>query len=387
MAEQRVTRKLAAIFYADVAGYSRLTGEDEEGTHHTLSSYLDAITGVIEGHGGRVLHYAGDAILAEFASVVVAVTCAAEVQRDLGDRNKDLPEDRKVQFRIGVNLGDVIVDRGEIYGDGVNVAARLESLAEPGGICVSGAAHEQVRDKLSYHFKDRGELTVKNIARPIHVYQLTTDGAAVAPLNQNRISKPRLIQIVAGATIIIAVGLGGWFALPTFTSMGVEQPPSLGKRLSIAVLPFTNLSGDKDQNFFADAVTEDLTADLSRISGSFVISRRTAATYRGKNIDPKRIASELKVSYLLEGTVRRARANVRVSVQLTDGQTGQQVWSERYEKSAGDMYAFQNEVTGRVARAPQFGTQGHAKSPGRAGQRWGSQCQRSCATSMGGTLE
>jgi len=209
-----------------------------------------------------------------------------------------------------------------------------------------------VRDKLSYPFKDCGQQMVKNIARPIRVYRFATEGAAMGPARHERISRPRLARAAVLALAIMASGIAAWFVLPTYTSIGADRPPSLGNpKLSIAVLPFANLSGDKDQDYFADALTEDLTADLSRISGSFVISRSTAATYRGQNADSKRIARELKVHYLLEGNVRRAGAKFRVSVQLTDGASGQQVWSERYEKGAGDMYTFQDEVTGRVARA------------------------------------
>ena len=210
MADENVTRKLAAIFYADVAGYSRLTGEDEEGTHRTLSAHLDAITTVIEGHGGQVLHYAGDAILAEFASVVVAVTCAVDVQRDLTDRNDGLPEDRKVQFRVGVNLGDVIVDRGEIYGDGVNIAARLEALAEPGGICVSRTVYNHIKGKVDLGFEDLGEQKVKNIPEPVQVYRVKPDDTD---------------------TQSVALRTAGE-ALP------------LSDKPSIAVLPFDNMSDD-----------------------------------------------------------------------------------------------------------------------------------------------
>jgi adenylate cyclase len=354
MAEERVTRKLAAIFYADVAGYSRLTGEDEEGTHRRVSAYLDAITTSINKHNGKVLHFAGDAVLADFTTVSDALICAANTQTDLKDRNKDLPDDRKVQFRVGVNLGEVIVDRSEIFGNGVNVAARLESLAEPGGICISDAVHDAVGTKLPLDYEFLGEQSVKNIAKPVRAYavRIKSDAMLPPPSKRKAAWSARTVIAAALALTIVVAGLVVWIISPTSTLVGAERPPSLGNpQLSIAVLPFANLSGDKDQDYFADALTEDLTADLSRISGSFVISRRTAATFRGQNVDAERVARELKVRYLLEGTVRRGRSDVRVSVQLTDGKSGQQVWSERYEKTAGDMYVFQNEVTGRVARA------------------------------------
>lgn len=353
MAEEQVARKLAAIFYADVAGYSRLTGEDEEGTHRRVSAYLDAITVSIKQHNGTVLHFAGDAVLADFTTVSDALICAAKTQADLKDRNKALPDNRKVKFRIGVNLGEVIVDRGEIFGNGVNVAARLESLAEPGGICISAAVYDAAGTKLPLEFEFMGEQSVKNIEEPVRAYAVRLKPDATLPSPSKRKAAWSARSVIAATLTLglVIAGLVAWHLTPMSTFIGAERPPSIDSpRLSIAVLPFANLSGNKDQDYFADALTEDLTADLSRISGSFVISRRTAAMYRGQSIDAKRIARELKVRYLLEGTVRRGRSDVRVSVQLSDGNTGQQVWSERYEKTVGDMYAFQNEVTGRVAR-------------------------------------
>jgi adenylate cyclase len=351
MAEDRIQRRLAAILAGDVAGYSRLMGADEIGTLAALKAHRqEAIDPRLAQHGGRIVKTTGDGILIEFPSVVAAVQCAVEIQESMHARNAEIPPARRIEFRIGINVGDVIIEGDDVLGDGVNIAARLEQLAEPGGICISRAAHEQVRDKLAFKFEDCGQRTVKNIARPISVYRFT-DGSTRAP-QAPQLPLRRRLAIAAIVLSISAMAIATWFALPVFSSMGADRPPSLGTpRLSIAVLPFANLSGDKDQDYFADALTEDLTADLSRISGSFVISRSTAATYKNQAIGPQRISRELHVRYLLEGDVRKAAGVARVNVRLTDGQSGQQVWSERYEKRAGDMYSFQNEVTGRVARA------------------------------------
>lgn len=359
MGAESVQRRLAAILAGDVAGYSRLMGADEVGTLAALKAHrAEMIDPRLAEYHGRIVKTTGDGILIEFPSVVDAVQCAVAIQDEMRTRNAAVPPEKRIEFRIGINVGDVIIEGADVFGDGVNIAARLEQLAEPGGICISRAAYEQVRDKLAFRFEDCGQQTVKNIARPIRVYRFAAEGAAMAPLAPAAPAAPaprsrrRFAAIGAAALLFAVIAAGAWFALPVFTSLGADRPPSLGTpRLSIAVLPFANLSGDKEQDYFADALTEDLTADLSRVSGSFVISRGTAAAYKGQNAEAKRIARELNVRYLLEGNVRRAGRDVRVTVQLVDGESGQQVWSERYEKSASDMYAFQNEVTGRIARA------------------------------------
>ncbi len=357
MGAEPVQRRLAAILAGDVAGYSRLMGADEVGTLAALKTHrAEAIDPRLAHYNGRVVKTTGDGILMEFPSVVDAVQCAVAIQDDMRARNADVAPAKRIEFRIGINVGDVIIEGDDVFGDGVNIAARLEQLAEPGGICISRAAYEQVRDKLTFRFQDCGQQTVKNIARPIRVYRFAAEGVAAVPEPAAAGTPPRprgrIAALAAAALLVVAAAAGTWFALPIFSSMGADRPPSLGTpRLSIAVLPFANLGGDKDQDYFADALTEDLTADLSRISGSFVISRSTAATYRGRNAEAKRIARELRVRYLLEGDVRRAGNEVRVNVRLVDGESDQQVWSERYQKSASDMYAFQNEVTGRIARA------------------------------------
>jgi TolB-like protein len=318
------TRRLAAILAADVAGYSRLMGADEEGTHERLKAHRrELVDPKIGEHSGRIVKTTGDGMLVEFSSVVDAVRCAAEVQRAMIDREAGMPEDRRIRFRIGINLGDIIVDGDDIFGDGVNVAARLEALSEPGGFCISRTVRDQIRDKLAYAFEDLGEQSVKNIARPVRVYALRP--AAVADL----------------------AALSVQFASPI--SQATVVP-----RLSIVVLPFTNLSNDLDQQYFADGITEDLTTDLSRIADIFVIARNTAFTYKGKSIDAKRVGRELGVRYLLEGSVRRSGPQVRVNAQLVDAETGAHLWAERLDRDMGDLFRLQNEITGQIARELQF---------------------------------
>ena len=355
MAEENVTRKLAAIFYADVAGYSRLTGEDEEGTHRTLSAYLDAITILIEGHAGRVLHYAGDAILAEFSSVVVAVTCAVEVQRNLADRNKDLPEDRKVQFRIGVNLGDVIVDRDEIYGDGVNVAARLEGLAEPGGICIPRKVMHEVRNKLDVGYAFTGQQKVKNIKTPVPVYRVLLEPDVAGTVIGERRLRPRQWQLGAAAAVVGVVAIAAVWWQPW---VRILEPASIERmayplpdKPSIAVLPFKNMSDDASQEYFADGMTEDLITDLSKNSGLFVIARNSVFTYKGKEVQVRQVAEELGVRYVLEGSVRRAGDRVRINAQLIDATTGGHLWADRYDGSLKDVFGLQDKVMQKVVAA------------------------------------
>ncbi len=315
------TRRLTAILAADVAGYSRLMGVDEEGTHERLRAHLQQLVDPkIKEHRGHIVKNTGDGMLAEFASVVDAVRCAAEVQRGMIDRNAEQPGDRRVEFRVGINLGDVIADGGDIFGDGVNVAARLEALAEPGGICISRTVREQIRDKLAYQFEDLGEQGVKNIARPVRVYALRPETIAALPVS----SPPPAASI---------------------------SQPAVAPRLSIVVLPFANLSDDREQQYFADGITEDLTTDLSRLAGMLVISGNTAFTYRGKRVDTKQIGRELGVRYVLEGSVRRSGNQVRVSTQLIDAETDAHLWAERFDHDTSDLLALQNEITSRIAIA------------------------------------
>jgi len=314
-------RRLAAILAADVAGYSRLMGTDEEGTHERLKAHLgELVNPKIAEHRGRIVKNTGDGLLAEFASVVDAVRCAVEVQRGMADREPGVPEDRRIRFRIGINLGDVIVEEHDIFGDGVNVAARLEALAEPGGICVSRIVRDQVRDRLDYAFVDMGAQSVKNIPRPVRVFALRLDGAAGVP--------------EANASPAIST-----------------SPPVAAPRLSIVVLPFTNLSNDPEQQYFADGITEDLTIDLSRLWDMLVISCTTAFTYRNKSLDTKQIGRELGVRYLLEGSVRRSGHKVRINAQLIDAEIDAHLWAEQFDGDMGDLFALQNEITGRIAVA------------------------------------
>jgi adenylate cyclase len=321
MTTTTATRRLAAILAADVVGYSRLMGADEEGTHERVQAHLrELVDPKIREHHGRIVKTTGDGVLAEFASVVDAVRCAGEIQRAMADRDLDLAEERRLRFRIGVNLGDVIVDGGDIYGDGVNIAVRLEGLAAPGSVCVSGTVRDHVGDRLPYAFEDMGEQSVKNIARPVRVYALRPEGIAGVPT----------ASVSATAS----------------SSSTVAAP-----RLSIVVLPFTNLSDDREQQYFADGITEDLTTDLSRIAGMFVISRNTAFTYRNKAVDTKQIGRELGVRYLLEGSVRRSGNQIRVSAQLIDAATDAHLSAERFDGGMVDLFALQNEITSRIANA------------------------------------
>jgi TolB-like protein len=312
-------RRLAAILAADVAAYSRLMGADEEGTHGRLQAHRrELVEPKIGEHSGRIVKTTGDGILAEFPSVVDAVRCAAELQRSMIDREAGMPEDRRIRFRIGINLGDVIAEDNDIFGDGVNVAARLEALGEPGGICISRTVRDQIRDKLPYSFEDLGEQSVKNIARPVRVYVLHPE--AIADL-----------------------------LAPSLPSASRISPPAGAPRLSIVVLPFADLGNDPDQQYFADGITEDLTTDLSRIAGMFVISRNTAFTYKDKRIDTKQIGRELGVRYILEGSVRRSSNQLRVNAQLIDAETDAHLWAERFDYAASDLFALQDEVTNRIA--------------------------------------
>jgi adenylate cyclase len=320
LATERVERRLAAILAADVAGYSRLMSADEEGTHARLRAHLrQLVDPKIKEYGGRIVKNTGDGLLAEFPSVVDAVRCAVEIQHEMIDRNVDVPEDKRISFRIGINIGDVIVEPDDIFGDGVNIAARLEALAEPGGICISSTVRDHIGERLPYLFEDIGEQIVKNIARPVRAYSMSA--AAVASLPQ--ISMAETANPVSSST---------------------------APRLSIVVLPFVNFSNDPEQEYFADGITEDLTTDLSRISGSFVIARNTAFTYKSKSLEVKQIGRELGVRYVLEGSVRRSGEQVRVNVQLIDAETGAHLWAERFDTDRANLTEAQDEITGRLAR-------------------------------------
>ena len=305
MAEARVERRLAAIFAGDVAGYSRLMGVDEEGTLARLNAHRrEFLEPKIADHRGRIVKRTGDGILIEFASAVDAMRCAVEIQRGMIKRNASVPRDKRIEFRIGIHVGDVIIEDGDMFGDGVNIAARLESIAQPGGICISDDAYRQVRGKLDANFQDAGEQELKNIARPFGVYKLSTGGQPIEP-----------------------------------TTLTLPDKPS------IAVLPFQNLSGDPEQDYFADGMVDDIITGLSRIKWLFVIARNTTFTYKGRAVDVKQVGRELGVRYVLEGSVRKAADRVRVTGQLIDAETGAHVWAERYDRRADDIFALQDDIT------------------------------------------
>lgn len=325
------TRRLAAILATDVAGYSRLMGLDEEGTHERFKAHCrEVFEPRIKQHHGRIVKSTGDGMLVEFPSVVEAVLCAVEAQCGMTHRNADVAENERVSFRIGINLGDVIVEPHDIFGDGVNVAARLESLAEPNGICISEIVHDQVRDKLPYRFDDLGQQTVKNIRRPVHAFVLRPQAIAALPFAEAD------LPAVPSAPIDI-------FA------------PDRAPRLSIVVLPFANLSGDRGEQYLADAITDDVTTDLSRIADMIVISRNTAETYRDKPVNTRQIGRELNVRYVLEGSVRRSGNGIRVNSQLIDAEADSHVWADRFDHANDNLFRLQDEVTSRIAVALNLG--------------------------------
>jgi TolB-like protein/class 3 adenylate cyclase len=308
-------RRLAAILAADVVGYSRLMGEDEAGTARAVREHREASRPIVAGFAGRIVKTTGDGLLLEFPSVVAAVECAIAIQNLMVERNAETSDAKKIVYRIGVNLGDVLIEGDDILGDGVNIAARLEGLCEPGGVLVSGAAYEHTRGRIDAVFVDLGEKDLKNIARPVRVYAL------------------RVRQDAALVSIPAAVN---------------RQGPL---RLSIVVLPFANIGGGPEEEHFVDGVTESLTTDLSRIRGSFVIARNTAFTYKGKPVDLKQIGRELNVRYVLEGSVQRGGNRMRVNVQLIDAETGNHLWAERFDKPLGDLFDMQDEIVARLAGA------------------------------------
>lgn len=306
--QDRIERRLAAVLVADVAGYSRLMGADEAGTARALREHRAAIDPIVASHGGRIVKSTGDGVLLEFPSIVAAVECAVAVQKLMAQRNTDVPEDRRMLFRIGINLGDVLIEGEDILGDGVNVAARLEGIAEPGGICISEAAYQQVRDKLDVNFEDAGEQQLKNIARPVRIYRARLEGAA-----------------------------------PPKAALPLPDKPS------IAILPFQNMSGDPDQEYFADGIVEEIITALSRFRELFVIARNSSFTYRGRTVDVKQVGRELGVRYVLEGSVRKAGPRVRVNAQLIDAETGGHLWTDRFDREINDLFALQDAVAIELA--------------------------------------
>jgi TolB-like protein/class 3 adenylate cyclase len=310
------TRKLAAILAADVVGYSRLMGEDEAGTAQAVRERRDAARPIIGEYGGRIVSVTGDGLLLEFPSVVAAVECAIAIQHLMAERNAEIPEAKRVVYRIGVNLGDVLIEGGDILGDGVNIAARLEGICEPGGVLISGAAYEHVRGRIDAEFLDLGDKDLKNIARRVRVFAVNAGSVTAAP-----------------ATSAV--------------EPNTQKPP----RLSLVVLPFANFGGGPEQDYFVDGVTESLTTDLSRIRRAVVIARNTAFTYKGKPLDAKTIGRELNVRHILEGSVQRGGNRMRVNVQLIDAATGNHLWAERFDKPLADLFDMQDEIVARLANA------------------------------------
>ncbi|MGE4014336.1 MAG: adenylate/guanylate cyclase domain-containing protein, partial [Alphaproteobacteria bacterium] len=321
MAEERVDRRLAAIWAGDIAGYSRLMSADEEGTLRQLKGHRkELVDPKIAEHRGRIVKTTGDGMLVEFVSVVDAVRCAVDIQRGMAERNAEVPAEKRIEFRIGINVGDIISDANDIYGDGVNVAARLEALANPGGIFVSRNVYDQVRDKLSFGFEDLGEQTVKNIPRPIGIHRIHIDE-------------------YSGTAAVKSVA-----AVPQHESANADRP-------TIAVLPFVNMSGDAEQEYFADGISEDIITGLSKLRWFFVIARNSSFTYKGKAVDVKRVAHELGVRYVLEGSVRKGGNRVRITAQLIDALTGNHLWADRYDGELTDVFALQDEITRKVVSA------------------------------------
>jgi TolB-like protein len=311
LASERVERRLKAILAADVAGYSRLVGADEEGTLAQWKAHWHAVIDPkIQEHSGRIVRITGDGLLAEFASVVAAVRGAVEIQRAISERNADVPQENRIEFRMGINVGDIIIDGTDMWGDGVNVAARLEALSEPGGICVSGRVQEDVHGRLDVAFEDAGEQQLKNIARPVRVYRVRFEGAAKA-----------------------------------------RPAPPLPHKPSIAVLPFNNMSDDPEQEYFADGIVEEITTVLSRMRWLFVIARNSSFTYKGRAVDVKQVGRELGVRYVLEGGVRKAANRVRITAQLIDASTGAHLWADRFEGMLEDLFDLQDQVTASVVGA------------------------------------
>jgi TolB-like protein/class 3 adenylate cyclase/DNA-binding winged helix-turn-helix (wHTH) protein len=361
------TSSFAVMLAADVVGYSRLIGADEGSTLRALKAIrTELFDPAIAACSGRLVKATGDGLLVEFNSVVDALHCATQLQKRMAERNESLPAAKRIEFRIGIHQGEVVVEGSDIRGDGVNVATRLETLTEPGGICVSGVVRDQIHDKLPYLFQDGGEQSIKNIPRPVRVYalrpavvaDLSTVGMPIAATRRRR----TILAAIAAATAMLFIAVIAWLLWPTTRSSSTSSAavtanatsisqPFVAPRLSIVVLPFANLSSDPEQQYFADGVTDDLTTDLSRNAHLLVISRNTAFTYRSKPVDAKQIGRELGVRYVLEGSVRRSGNQVRVNAQLINAETAAHLWAERFDREMGELFALQNEITSRIAVA------------------------------------
>ena len=358
MTAERAKRKLSAILSADVKGYSRLMGDDELATVRAVEAYRKMIAEVVRNYSGRVVDSPGDNVLAEFLSVVDAVESAVEIQKELKGKNAQLPENRRMQFRIGINLGDVVEEGERIYGDGVNIAARIEGLAEGGGICVSGTAFDQVKNKLSLGYEYLGEHSVKNIAEPVRVYKVLMEPEAAGKVLGEVRPKPKQWRWAAiggvVAFIIVAGILAVWhqYLRPQFEPASVERMAfPLPEKPSIAILPFINMSEDPNQEYFSDGIPEDIITTLSKIPRLFVIARNSTFTYKGKSVKIQKVSEELGVRYVLEGSVRKAGERVRITAQLVDATMGHHLWAEKYDRDLRDIFALQDEVTKKIVRA------------------------------------
>jgi adenylate cyclase len=354
MTEELTKRKLTAILSADVKGYSRLMQDDEEATVSTVTEYREVMTGLIEGQNGKVVDAKGDNLLAEFASVVDAVRCGVEIQKELKVKNDELPENRKMEFRIGINLGDVIEERDTIYGDGVNIAARLEGLAEAGGICISRTACDQVKKKLELGYEYLGEHSVKNISEPVHVYKVLMEPEAAGKvIGEKRKEKQRITLAVVIFLLIGLGGLAGWYLyieqtkrIETASAEKMAYP--LPNKPSIAVLPFTNMSADSEQEYFSDGISEEIITALSSVPELFVIARNSTFAYKGKPVKVQQVSEELGVQYVLEGSVRKAEDKVRITAQLIDAISGHHLWAESYDRTLEDIFVLQDEISMKI---------------------------------------
>jgi adenylate cyclase len=352
-------RRLAAILMTDMVGYSRLMGLDEEGTIARQKAHRDEIIDPkISMHGGRVVKAIGDGLLVEFPSVVGAVKCAVEVQEQLAQHETEFPENRRIRYRMGINLGDIVIDGEDILGDGVNVAARLEALAPPGGICISRTARDQVRDKLNYGLEDWGEVSVKNVPRPVRVFRLLCAPEDAGKQLSRPVSSPSKEKpfIITATVLALAVLISGliwtqpWRPQIEAASMS-RMAYSLPEKPSLAVMPFGNLSDEPDQGFFAEGLTEDIITDISKVSGIFVIAKGSTQPYSGKSVKVKRVAEDLGVRYVLSGSVRRSGDKLRITAQLADAIKGAQIWADRYDREVKDVFAVQSEITRQVVKA------------------------------------
>jgi adenylate cyclase len=382
MAPDQIKRKLAAILSADVQGYSRLMGEDEEGTIRILKAYMEVINGFIQQHRGRLVATGGDSVLAEFSSVVDAVRCAVGIQEEIKERNKDIAENQRMEFRIGVNLGDVVEEGDNILGDGVNIAARVQSLAEAGGICITGMAYDHIKNKLAFGYEYVGEQTVKNIKEPVKIYRVLMEPKTKVPeaiptpmSEEKKASKKRLSRaVLAGITLVVIAAATGLYQFAFHPSASKTEVASKEKmafplpdKPSIAVLPFVNMSGDPKQEFFSDGITENIITALSKIPKLFVIARNSTFTYKGKPVKVKQVSEELGVRYVLEGSVQKSDDRVRITAQLIDALSGQHLWAESYDRDLKDIFALQDEVTLKILRAMQVKLEGEISGGGKQG--------------------